>query len=48
MSRGFYRVVLCAFAARENWGTLIVMVKHGEGARQHPALPCLSIRSAAG
>jgi hypothetical protein len=25
MSRGFYRVVLCAFAARGNGGTLIVM-----------------------
>jgi len=27
MSRGFYRVVLCAFATRENDGTLNVMVK---------------------
>jgi hypothetical protein len=27
MSRGFYHVVLCAFAARENEGTLIVMVR---------------------
>jgi hypothetical protein len=27
MSRGFYRVVLCGFAARENGGTLIVAVK---------------------
>ncbi len=27
MSRGFYRMDLCAFAAHENEGTLIVMVK---------------------
>src|SRR5262249_13053960 len=27
MSRGLCRVDLCDFAARENWGTLIVMVR---------------------
>jgi hypothetical protein len=27
MSRGFYRMDLCAFAARENEGTLNVMVR---------------------
>jgi hypothetical protein len=27
MARGFYRVVLCAFAIRENGETLIVMVR---------------------
>jgi hypothetical protein len=46
MSRSFYRLVLCAFAARENGGTLNVMVKHGESVyTPSPALPQYSLGS---